>query len=394
MEPVNLPATNRPIRVAAIMEAATVTGPARNLLEFAARARVPDSSLRSADVEIVTFLRGAALPDNAFIAAARARSIKVHSIPENSRYDTGVLSRLAKTIKSIGPDIVQTHGVKSHFLVSLLGVRDLATSWVAFHHGYTAEDTKMRLYNQLDRWSLRRADRVVTVCTPFVNRLMRTGIGSDRIDVLPNTIEPGTPAPAAEIDALRQEFGISGSQRVLLSVGRLSPEKGHRDLLEAVRRLSGEQPGIEVRLVLVGDGPLRNELERTAQELGIAARLVFAGHRAYVWPFYGLADVFVLPSHSEGSPNVLLEAMSAGLPIVSTNVGGVSDMIEDHLSGLLAAPHSPAELSARAAELLSDGELATRLGCRAADRVARLFRPDNYRQSLLGIYEHALQSSL
>lgn len=386
-------ARTEPRKILAVIEALTVTGPARNLLEFAQRARVPLGNTPPAEIEILTFARGVANdqhPDTAFLAAARAKGIRCHVVWEKGRFDRSALRQLRTKIASLNPDIVQTHGVKSHFLVSLARFRAFAPKWIAYHHGYTAEDAKMRLYNQLDGWSLPRADRVITVCTPFAKSIEKKGVRRDRLDVLSNSID-SRQLPAREVtDGLRAALGIDPSARVVLAVGRFSPEKGHLDLLQAWRAVLNKMPEQRLRLLLVGDGLLRSSLEEFARASGTLDSIVFAGHQKNVWDYYGVANLFVLPSHSEGSPNVLLEAMLAGLPIVSTEVGGVPDMVTDGESALVTPRRNPEAMAAALERLLGDPEYAARLGRTAAQRVREHFRPEDYQKSLLDIYSKAL----
>jgi glycosyltransferase involved in cell wall biosynthesis len=258
--------------------------------------------------------------------------------------------------------------------------------WIAFHHGYTAEDIKMRLYNQLDRWSLPAADRVITVCGPFADVLASAGVPRERIDVLPNSIEGFSRGTEDEVHALRQQLGVRPGERIILSVGRFSPEKAQRDLIAAAGHLSRLQPGLAFRLVLVGDGPERGRVEQVAAASGLAGRIVFAGQQKNVRPYYGMADLFALPSHSEGSPNVVLEAMAAGVPIVATAVGGVPETVEHQKSALLSAAQAPEALAIQMRRLLMDPPLAERLVNNAAAVVKERFSPEAYRRSLIGIY--------
>ena len=107
--------------------------------------------------------------------------------------------------------------------------------WVAWNHGYTRTSMLDRMYTQLDRWSLRKAYRVVTVCRPFADRIVELGVPRDRITILHNAVKPFVGPPSAEVERVRRELGIGG-EAVILSVGRLSLEKGHADLLRARRR--------------------------------------------------------------------------------------------------------------------------------------------------------------
>jgi glycosyltransferase involved in cell wall biosynthesis len=188
------------------------------------------------------------------------------------------------------------------------------------------------------------------------------------------------------LSALRERLGLGEGARVILAVGRLSREKGHADLVRALGRLRASEPAIDFRLLVVGDGPEREAVETEARAQGVADRLIFAGHVSDVRPFYALADVLALPSHSEGSPNVLLEAMAVGLPVAATSVGGVPEIVSDEESALLVAPHDAAALGAALARLLKDEELARRLAANARSLVAAHYTPDAYARSLIELY--------
>src|SRR5207244_790974 len=135
--------------------------------------------------------------------------------------------------------------------------------WVAFHHGYTTTDRKMRFYNQLDRLSLRAPARLMTVSEAFERQLVGRGIDRRRITVLHNSVDPAWAERVRSADraAIRAGLGIQPEERVLLAIGRMSREKAHIDLVSAYRSLRERAP---VRLILVGDGPERPRLEQAA----------------------------------------------------------------------------------------------------------------------------------
>lgn len=385
------------LRVLALMEASDVSGPAKNLIEFCRRARTLQAS--AAEVSLVTFQRGASESSredvdahSPFVAAARAAGVEVDVISERFRFDPRVLARLRAVVERRAPDIIQTHQVKSHFLLKLSGLWR-RYPWIAFHHGYTTTDLKMELYNKLNRWSLPTARRVVTVCDAFSPRLTREGVRPERIFVRHNSINPNGGARLNDDDthSLRAKLGIEEGARVILAVGRLSREKGHSDLVNALGHLRASEMELDFRLVVVGDGPERAAVEREARERGVAERLIFAGHVSDVRPFYALADVLALPSHSEGSPNVLLEAMAAGLPVAATSVGGVPEIVADGESALLVAPHDPRAMASALARLLKDEGLARRLASNARALVAAHYTPDAYARSLTELYRDILR---
>src|SRR2546425_1093276 len=177
----------RPLRLLAFIEAKTVTGPAKNLIEFARLARAGTASPTLVETTLATFRRGGEPSD--LEDAAGAAGVPVVRIPERSGFDRKLLHRLRGALESCSPDLIQTHAVKSHFLLYLSGLWKRCP-WVAFHHGYTTEDVKMRVYNQLDRISLRVPARLLTVSRAFERQLIQRGVRPDRIDVLHNAVDP------------------------------------------------------------------------------------------------------------------------------------------------------------------------------------------------------------
>jgi glycosyltransferase involved in cell wall biosynthesis len=395
------------IKLLAVMEPKTVTGAAKNMLDFCRFARDLNQALPgSAPIEtsIVTFERGhntqAAPRDgegasspvespNEFVKAARELGLEVDLIAERFRFDLRVIPSLRRVIERRAPDIVLTHHVKSHFLMKLSRLWQ-KYPWVAFHHGYTKTHFREHLYNRMDRLSLPTASRVVTVCDAFARELASNGVPSERIIVQHNSIRPEKSASEEEAQAIKSRFGIAENERLVLAIGRLSSEKAHIDLLAAFSHLQSRHPELNAKLIIVGDGPEREKLEAGARSMGLDGRVHFAGQMSNVRPYYAAADLLVLPSHSEGSPYVLLEAMAARLAIVATAVGGVPEMVADEESALLVPPRDAEQMAAAIARVLTDAELARKLTSNASALIATRYSPETYVRSLVGIYRRLL----
>lgn len=381
------------IKLLTLVEARTINAVAKTVLEFYRTARELSGTADFPVIEgcVVTFerQRGGARPNN-LITAAKELGLGVEVIPERRRFDLRVIPALRGIVEARGSNLIITNSVKSHFLIwrSRLWRKH---PWIAFHHGYTDTDRKMRLYNRLDRWSLPQADRLVTVCHPFAKELAElTGVSIDNISVQHNAIRRGPAASADTVTALREQLGISDSEHIVLSVGRLSREKAHLELIEACQHLRETKPDVAFKLIIVGDGPERSRLE-AAVESKKGKGVIFTGQVNDVHPFYAIADVFVLPSHSEGSPNVLLEAMAANLPVVATAVGGVPEMVADHESALLVPANDPPSLAAAISNMLADKALAQRLATNAGTLVDTRFDPEIYARSLVNIYREVIE---
>lgn len=385
------------MKLVAILEATTVTSVAKNLLDFCLCVRDMNRQARASmpiETTLLTFCRTAdpvsGEPPNEFVRTARALEIPLEIINERFRFDPVVVRDLRSAVDSHHPDIIATHNLKSHFLIKFSGLHR-RYRWVAFHHGYTTPDLKMRAYNRLNRWSLPSADRVITVCQPFARQLVNEGVLEKHISVLHNSIRPDAAlSEERKNQDFRKQIGIDTPARLILTVGRLSREKAHMDLISAFHEMRRAAPQINATLVMVGEGPERAVLERSVRSLGLSDRILLKGHVSKVTPYYTSADVFVLPSHSEGSPYVLLEAMAARLPIVSTAVGGVPETITHEVTGLLVAPGDPKALAAAITRVLTDPQLASNLTSNAYEVILSQYSPEWYVRSLFEIYSRLI----
>jgi glycosyltransferase involved in cell wall biosynthesis len=398
-----------PIKLLVFVEATTVTGAAKNVLDFCLGSRElkhqsPDATIT--DSSIVTFVRGlrsgrasrggpvvhdeperssTTKSPNEFIATARKLNLNVDVIEESFAFDPSVLIKLRNIVSARAPDIILTHNLKSHFLVWLSRLWR-QYPWVAFHHGYTTTDLKMLAYNQLNRLSLPAAHRVITVCGPFARELERSGVSPKRIHVQHNSIRPCPTADAEAAYGLRATLGIGAEESVVLAVGRLSREKGHCDLISAFGLLRKNYPQLRVRLVVVGDGPERSRIQALITSLGLDRCVLLAGQQSDVKVYYAMADVLALSSHSEGSPYVLLEAMAAGLPVIATSVGGVPEMVAHNETAWLVPPRNPPAMADALHLLLTDRHLSEKISARASALIATRYLPEKYVRALNGVY--------
>ena len=378
------------IRVLALVETTKVSGPAKNLIQFARLAREGVDGMR-VELEIAVFARPGDSQD--FREAAVTAGVRVHLAPEHARFDRSVIATLRGLLRERRPDILQSHAVKSHFLVRYAGLRR-AAPWVAFHHGYTWTDIRNRLYNALDYWSLRGADRLVVVNERFRDDLVRQRIAPARIAVVHNAIEPSWAATAREpaaAAALRSRLGIGAEQKVILIAARLSKEKDHATLLRAVAALRSRH-SLSPRLIILGEGPERPRLEASVRELGLTAQAVFAGWQPSE-PYYGIADVAVLSSRTEGSPNAVLEAIGAGVPLVATATGGITEMVRTGETALLVPPGDVARMADAIGGILASPALAAGLSARARQVALSRYSPEERARAICAVYGELIGKS-
>jgi teichuronic acid biosynthesis glycosyltransferase TuaC len=192
------------------------------------------------------------------------------------------------------------------------------------------------------RRALRQAEKVIAVSRPLKDKLTAIGIPGDKVVVIPNGVDKSKFFPRDK-GQCRRELGLEANKKYVLCVGNLARVKGVEYLIRAFATFN--VPGAD--LVIVGDGPLRGELEDLAGTLGIKDRVMFKGRQSYedipLW--LNAADVLCLPSLNEGCPNVVLEALACGTKVVASNVGGVPDIIDTPAKGWLAKPGDPDDLA-------------------------------------------------
>jgi glycosyltransferase involved in cell wall biosynthesis len=384
-----------PIRLLVILEGTTVSGPAKNVLAFCRVSRGLGVG-PAVSTSFAVFVRGdnqglaTETRSNELLEALKATGADVHSIQERFPFDPGVIGGLRELVKRLEPDIIETHFVKSHFLVRLSRVWRFCP-WVAFHHGYTTDARRTLIYNQLDRWSLRVPSRIVTVCQAFKRQLSSRGVPAARISILHNGVPSdwlnGCERMVQPEPGVRSEIGQRVRERVVLAVGRLSKEKAFDDLLVAINKLGELRPDLLVRLLIVGEGPERARIERVVHNLKLQDRVRMVGHVRDVGPYYRMANALAISSVSEGSPNVLLEAMAAGVPVVATSVGGIPEIVTDGKTALLREPRDPYAMAAALSLLFSDSPLSEALVREAQELIKNRYSPHSRTRFLLKLYE-------
>ncbi len=215
------------------------------------------------------------------------------------------------------------------------------------------------------RSALAVSKRMIAVSTGLADYMSRElWIPRARIAMVSNGVRRAPPAP----QTLRAELGLSADDRLLVAVGNLYPVKGHRHLIDAMALLAWPHP--RLHLAICGRGDLAESLATQAREMGLAPRVHLLGLRSDVAAVVAAADIFVMPSLSEGLPLALLEAMVAGCAIVASAVGDVSAALEQGAAGVLVPPGDPRALAVAIERLLNDEHLARTLGARAACKAA------------------------
>ncbi len=328
--------------------------------------RILATGLAGAGHEVAVVIPEAPAVDPIASRCAAAGAV-VTRLTVRGKTDLPGMAKLAALINRARPDIFHLHlSSPIEAVPALMTARCSGAGRLVTTEHAPAWYPLERVYSRTVKKAATRAlDAVIAVCESDASFLAgEFGVPRDLIRVIHNGVEPVRDLPGR--DTARRALGIDPRAALVVGfAGALEEGKGVRDLLEACGRC-----GVEgLALVLAGDGGMRAELERLAP--GPAFRLVLPGRLDDIRDLLGALDLFVLPSHSEAMPLSLLEAMSAGLPILATRVGGIPEAIQDSVSGLLVPPHVPSALSDAIARIAADPGLARALGQAAGSASSR-----------------------
>ena len=332
---------------------------------------------------IIAVFRNSQNPHTEIADAAEKYGIEAIVIDCNGRFDSRAILGLRRLLRERNIRLLHTHGYKADFY-GVLATRLTDCRLVPTCHNWTRADSMLSLYSILDRFLLRRFDGIATVSDVLREDLSGSSPTRQTIVQINNGIPLEDCLSSESRGAIRAEFGIPGNSRLVTTVGRLSREKALDIFLEASARFLPQYE--DVRVVLVGDGPQRRELELLASRLGIDDRVHFTGTVQGMDRIYALVDMFVISSHTEGLPMTLLEAMAYRRPIVATRVGSIPGVLEDGARGLLVDPGDATALAGAVADLLSDTVRSRELGERAYDRVRDEYSSARMAEKYLSLY--------
>lgn len=292
--------------------------------------------------------------------------------------DGAALMRIVRLLQRVRPHIVHTHTAKAGTLGRLAAWLCRVPVVVHTYHGHVLQGyfspAKARLFLTIERWLGRRTDRLLAVSKRVRHELLDLGIGHpDRFEVLPLGLDLDRFLDAeARRGELRGELGYTGREVLVGIVARLVPIKAHEMFLNVAAALAQRLP--DIRFIVVGDGERRAALQALAGQLGIGERVRFLGWRRDLERVYADLDAVVLTSRNEGSPVSLIEAMAAGRPVVATRVGGVPDLVEDGLNGLLVAADDVAAMARALVDVLTSPDRGRGMGEAGRKRVYPAFR--------------------
>jgi len=305
-------------------------------------------------------------------------------------HDWGLALRIARLCRRLRPHVV--HARNWGTMDAVIGARLAGVPVVIqSEHGRELSDLE-GLHRR--RLGIRRLlapfiDMHVVVSEHLQRWLLeRVRVRPEKVRVVPNGVDPIRFQPLRQRDLVREQHGYGRTDLVFGAVGRLTPVKDHRTLLEAFDAVAKRRP--HSRLILIGDGAERPRLEEQVRQRGLADRVRLVGYRDDVPQWLGLMDVFVQPSLMEGMSNAVLEAMAAALPVVATAVGGTPEIVEHGVTGLLVPPATPHALGDAMMSYGADDHARVMHGAAGRERAERDFPLAKMIAGYVGVYCDAL----
>jgi glycosyltransferase involved in cell wall biosynthesis len=301
--------------------------------------------------------------------------------------DLSALAAFAQIVRRVRPDVVHAHSSKAGAIARLGRLAHPRIPVIYTPHGYAfaghfSSVVERATYREIERVLSPLASRVVCVCEAEA-RLACTVCRAGRVAVVHNGVEMAEPGL---VDPHMEALGREGP--VICALTQLRPGKGLETLLDAMPEVLTHHPSAQ--LAIVGEGPDLQALQARASMRGIPDAINFLGWRADTLGMLRGATIFAHPSWAESFPYVILEAMSAALPIVASDVGGIGEALVDGESGLLVEPADSSALAGALRDLLGDPERQTRIGRAARSRVERCFTQASMIEGTIDVYDKVL----
>jgi len=314
---------------------------------------------------------------NRFLDECRAAKIETAELADSFPGDLRLIGHLRRLMIERRIDLVITHDYKASFY-AFFARRKLAVKQIAYFHGVTSEDKKVRIYNAIDRQVLKRLPQVIAVSERTRQLLTDMGVPVDRIEVVPNAIDDASLISQNQFEVRRE-----GPARII-AAGRFSFEKGFDLLLQALGKAGDNAPPFQVDLY--GLGPEEDKLRRMVDDFALQGTVTFKGFVDSLLPALREADFLVMPSRSEGMPVTVLEAWSQRLGLIATAVGGVPEIVSNGNNGLLIPPENVDALAEKIVWATENIDRMQQYGAAGFDLVREKYTYSRQAEQLRQIY--------
>jgi glycosyltransferase involved in cell wall biosynthesis len=310
--------------------------------------------------------------------------IKTYHLNYGKKSILSVLFALYKILKRGDYDILHIYGLKANLIGRVVGRVARCRRIVAgLRNIYPGDKECSKLHFMLDKLTIPLIDLYISNSKSAADFVVSKGYPRKKLIVVHNGINP----ERFHIDReqrLIKELGLKEESPVIITVANMRPQKAYRVLIDSLNLLIQRKSPFSA--LFVGDGILKDELMKLTEDLGLSERINFLGDRRDVPALLSISDIFVLPSYWEGLPVSIMEAMCAKLPVVATDVGGVSELVEDGVTGFLVPPKNPEALAEKIERLLADKDLRKEMGMAGYERIKKGFSLEKTVKEMERIY--------
>ena len=314
--------------------------------------------------------------------------VPARQIAMRRRFDLKAAKALAALCTEWDIDVVHCHYLREHYTALLAKRFNKKIRVVYTNHFVMANDAVTRISN---RWMDKRQDQMIAVCNRGKEQLVANGWSGDRITVIFNAVDPAAWAGDRASSTLRAELGLAEEDFVMLCASRFADDKGHKYLIDSVKRLT-EISSVPFTLVLAGDGPLLEPAREQVKRLGLEERVKFIGFRKDIKNLYKGADLYVNSSRHEALSFLIIEAMAAGLPVIATDMGGNRDIVNDEAGcGALVEYDNPESMAQAMKRLMEDPALLAHCRENALRTIREKFEIHKLAQATFAVYQKALR---
>jgi len=303
-------------------------------------------------------------------------TIPLGTVPINNGKDYWrIIRALKQTYDILGShsfDLLHTNGYFSD-IVGMPIAKRYGIPHISTCHGFISTDINLRLYYLLDLFFIRFCTKIIAVSEEIKTKLIDSGIKRSRIVVIENAVEGirDTCHEKQERTRIRDSLGTVENEELLGYIGRISPEKGLPYLIQAVSIL--DKTAYPFKLLIIGEGPQESDIKRLVLNHGLATHVIFLGFKENIDELLPAIDIFVLPSLTEGTPMALLEAMSYGVPVIASAVGGIPKIIKNNVNGLLVSPGNPSQIADAIMALMTDKAAFQRISAAARETISEKY---------------------
>jgi len=373
--------TPRKIKVLHLINSRGLYGAERVIISLAAAAEGEKYSPSLALLQTKNY------PTKEFIDAVEEKKADSYVIPCKRWIDIKAVLQLREVIKENNIDIVHCHGMKGR-LYGLLAGFGMKSKLITTHHIWNRNNIRVYLFELFDAFYIRFFPKIIAVSPGVRQELLDFFVPANKICIIINGINiDDFKRNDMHREEIRKKLNIDKDKILIGTFGRISPEKGQKHLIEAAKNIINKNKN--VCFLIVGDGAEKEFIKKNAEHLGVYENMIFLDFQEDINKYYSAIDILVIPSISDGTPMVLLEAMSAGLPIVATEPGA-GHVLRDGIDGLVVRPGQTEELAKAVNRILTNKSEAELFAVNTLARVREKYSASIMAREHEKVYEELL----